>query len=218
MLVPVKGELTQSPDGLLDGTIVLPEGGSVPQLGQIFRLKRSSIRFNHQTLKEGVLNIEAATRTADGVVVDLFVSGTMEKPVIRFRSDPPRSEGDIVALLLGVQGSDTGTSTGQPQGQELRGSATALAMNQLVRGSALASLQFGAGQTQKGDSVSTVSMRAGNSPVWIEARTVRTTTQRAATSGAQSSGVIDWRFARGFSLRTQLGNISGLELRWSYRY
>lgn len=216
MRVPVTGALTQSADGLLDGNIILPEGGVVPQLGQIFRLKRSRVRFNHQPLKDGALNIEASTRTAEGVVVDLFVSGTIEKPVIRLRSDPPRSENDIVALLLGVQGSDTVNSNGQ-QGADLRGSATALAMNQLLRGSALAGFQFGAGQTHQGDSVSTVSMRASNT-VWLEGRTVRTSTQRAANSGVQSSGVIDWRFARGFSLRTQLGTISGLELRWSHRY
>jgi translocation and assembly module TamB len=224
MRVPVTGTLSQSPDGLLDGRIVFPEGGEVPQLGQVFRLKRGSVRFEHQPLNEGVLNIEASTRTVDGVAVDLLVSGTIENPVIRFRSDPPRSESEIVGLLLGVQGSSTGANTrstssssSAQQGQELRGGATALAMNQLVRGSALAGLQFGSGQTSKGDSVSTVSVRAGNT-VWLEGRTVRTSTQRAASSGVQSSGVIDWRFARGFSLRTQLGNISGLELRWSHRY
>ncbi|MEI9951270.1 MAG: translocation/assembly module TamB domain-containing protein [Pseudomonadota bacterium] len=216
MRVPVTGSLSQSPDGLLDGDIVFPEGGVIPQLGQLFRLKRGKVSFKHQSLKEGVLNIEASTRTVEGVVIDLYVSGTMEKPVIRLRSDPPRSENDIVALLLGVQASDTATSTGQ-QGQDLRGSATALAMNQLVRGSALAGLQFGAGQTHTGDSISTVSVRAGNT-VWLEGRTVRSTTQRAANSGVQSSGVVDWRFARGFSLRTQLGNISGVEMRWSHRY
>ena len=90
-------------------------------------------------------------------------------------------------------------------------------MNQLLRGSPLAGVQFGAGQTHKGDSVSTVSVRASNT-VWLEGRTVRSSTQRAANTAVQSSGVIDWRFARGFSLRTQLGNISGLELRWSHRY
>ena len=216
MRVPVTGTLTRSADGLLDGSIILPEGGVVPQLGQLFRLKRGSIRFEHQAVKDGILSIEASTRTADGVVVDLYVSGTMENPLIRFQSDPPRSESDIVSLLLGVQGSNTATSSSQ-KGQDPRGSATALAMNQLLRGSALAGVQFGAGQTRGGDSVSTVSVRAGNS-VWLEGRTVRSTTQRAASSGAQSSGVVDWRFARGFSLRTQLGNISGLELRWSHRY
>jgi hypothetical protein len=214
--VPVTGSLTQGPDGLLDGNIVLIEGGTVPQLGQIFRLKRGNVRFSRQPLKDGALSIEASTRTAEGVVVELYVSGTIEKPVIRLRSDPPRSENDIIALLLGVQGSDSVNTNGQ-KGADLRGSATALAMNQLLRGSALAAFQFGAGQTHQGDSVSTVSMRASNT-VWLEGRTVRSSTQRAQSSGVQSSGVIDWRFARGFSLRTQLGNISGLELRWSHRY
>jgi hypothetical protein len=217
MRVPVTGSLSVGADSLLDGSIIFPEGGVVPQLGQLFRLKRGSVRFDHQVVKEGVLNIEASTRTADGVVVDLYVSGTIAAPLIRFQSDPPRSENDIMALLLGVQGSDTATTKSGQQGGR-GGAATALAMNQLLKGSALGGLQFGAGQTHKGDSVSTVSMRAGNSPVWLEARTVRSTTQRAANSGAQSSGVVDWRFARGFSLRTQLGNISGVELRWSHRY
>ena len=216
MRVPVTGTLTQSPDGLLDGSIVLPEGGVVPQLGQIFRIKGGRVRFEHQAVNDGELNIDATTRTADGVVVDLHVSGTVEKPLVRLRSDPPRSENDIIALLLGVQGSDTTTSSGQ-KSSDLRGSATALAMNQLLRGSPLAGVQFGAGQTHKGDSVSTVSVRASNT-VWLEGRTVRSSTQRAANTAVQSSGVIDWRFARGFSLRTQLGNISGLELRWSHRY
>jgi hypothetical protein len=89
-------------------------------------------------------------------------------------------------------------------------------MNQLLRGSVLGVMQFGAGQTQKGDSVSTVSVRAGNT-VWLEARSVKVN-QGPAYAGTQSSGVVDWRFAQGFSLRTQLGNISGVELRWSHRY
>jgi TamB, inner membrane protein subunit of TAM complex len=219
MKVPVTGALAQSAEGLLEGNIILPEGGVVPQLGQIFRLKHGNIRFHQQLLKDGALSIEASTRTADGVVVDLYVSGTIEKPLIRLRSDPPRSENDILALLLGVQGSDT-VSTNGKQGADLRGSATALAMNELVRGSKLATLQFGAGQTHQGDSVNTVSMRApGMDTVWLESRTVRSSTQRAANSTVQMSYVIDWRFARGFSLRTQFGNnVSGLELRWSHRY
>jgi len=215
MRIPVTGGLTQGADGLLDGSIVFPEGGVVPQLGQLFRLKKGSVRFDHQPVKEGVLNIELSTRTADGVVVDLYVSGTIANPIVRFQSDPPRSENDIMALLLGVQGSDTASTNKGQQGRG--GAATALAMNQLLKGSALGGLQFGAGQTNKGDSVSTVSMRA-SSTVWLEGRTVRSTSQRAANSGALSSGVVDWRFARGFSLRTQLGNISGVELRWSHRY
>jgi hypothetical protein len=32
------------------------------------------------------------------------------------------------------------------------------------------------------------------------------------------SGVVDWRFAPSWSLRTQLGDISGVEIRWSLRY
>ena len=217
MRVPVTGALTRMPDGLLVGKIVLPEGGVVSQLGQVFRLKRGFVQFERQAVKDGTLMIEAAARTADGVVIELYVGGTIEKPVVRLRSDPPRSESDIVALMLGVQSGDNGSSSGR-QGQDLRGSATALAMNQLLRGSPLAGLQFGAGQTHSGDAISTVSMRASSSgTVWLEARSVRST-QRVGTAAVQSSGVVDWRFAEGFSLRTQLGNISGVEMRWSHRY
>src|SRR5262249_5978627 len=143
---------------------------------------------------------------------DVDVSGTVAAPVIALRSDPPRSEDEIVALLVGIQ-DDSGKSD---ENEQFRRTAMALAMNRLVQDSLLSGLQFGAGETTTGDSVSTVTMRVG-SKVWFEGRTV----YGSSTSVNQEnrvSGVVDWRFAPSWSLRTQLGDVSGVELRWSLRY
>jgi hypothetical protein len=213
LLVPVTGKLTRSEDGWLDGALILPEGGTVSAFGQVFRLKQSSVRFAKQPVELGVLAIQASARTVEGIVVDLDVSGTVKKPVVRFRSDPPRSEGEIISLLLGIRPDDSSAVPGQ---QDVGGSAMALAMNQLLRDSPLAGFQFGETQSRTGDTISTVSFRAGNK-VWLEGWSTRQN-QGTPYEATRSSGVVDWRFAPGYSLRTQLGYPSGVEVRWSHRY
>ena len=210
--VPVSAELTVLGDGLLDGTLTLRQGGVVPALGQTFRITRGVITFKKQEPKDGSLAIEASTRAADGTLIELSITGTVRDPNIAFRSDPPRSKNEIVALLLGIQSDSTKTSDGGQMGR----TAMALAMNRLLEGSPLAALQFGAGETSEGEAVSSVSVRVA-SKVWVEGRTVKGTTT-SINPNERVSGVVDWRFAPSWSLRTQLGDISGVELRWSLRY
>jgi hypothetical protein len=213
LLVPVTGEIARDTDGNLEGALILTEGGTVSAFGQVFRLKKSSVRFSKQPVELGVLMIQASARTVEGVLVDLDVSGTVKKPVVRFRSDPPRSESEIISLLLGIRPDDPQAVPGQ---QDVGGSAMALAMNQLLRNSPLAGFQFGETQSRTGDTISTVSFRAGNK-VWLEGWSTRQN-QGTPYEATRSSGVVDWRFAPGYSLRTQLGYPSGVELRWSHRY
>lgn len=210
--VPLGGALTLGVDGRLSGTIRFPPGGVVPAFGQTFRISEGFVRFKDQDVSEGVIAIKAVTRVADSTSVELNVSGTVGSPVVLLQSDPPRSEAEIVALLVGLRPED---STGE-HGQQLGGVAWALAMNRLVKGSALSRLQFGAGQTSEGNEVKTVSMRVG-SKVWLEGRSVRAS-DTSLNQTDQASGVVDWRFAPSFSLRTQLGTVSGVELRWSHGY
>jgi hypothetical protein len=210
--VPVTAALTVAPDGKLTGTITLRQGGVVPALGQTFRITRGTVTFKNQDVKDGTLAIETSTRAADGTLIELAVTGTVSVPVVAFRSDPPRSKNEIIALLLGIQADSTNGSDGEQLGR----TAMALAMNRLVEGSVLSALQFGAGETSEGEAVSSVSMRVG-SKVWLEGRTVKGSTT-SVNPNERVSGVVDWRFAPSWSLRTQLGDISGVELRWSLRY
>jgi hypothetical protein len=217
--VPVSAELTVLGDGRLDGTLTLRPGGVVPALGQTFRITRGVIAFKKVEAKEGIMAIEASTRAADGTVIELSITGTVQDPDFAFRSDPPRSMNEIVALLLGIQ-ADTTASTNQNTKTSTSGqlgrTAMALAMNRLLEGSPLSGLQFGAGETSEGEAVSSISMRVA-SKVWVEGRTVKGTTT-STNPNERVSGVVDWRFAPSWSLRTQLGDISGVELRWSLRY
>jgi hypothetical protein len=198
----------------MNGSITFPQGGVVPALGQIFRIRRGTVTFKNQDVKDGTLAIQAWTRVAEGTLIDLDVSGTVKEPVIAFHSDPPRSEDEIVALLLGIQTNPS--SAESDESEQLGRTAMALAMNRLVEDSMLSGLQFGAGETGSGDSVSTVTMRVG-SKVWFEGRSVRGS-QHSVNPDERVSGVVDWRFAPSWSLRTQLGEVSGLEIRWSLRY
>jgi len=210
--VPVRATLSMAPDGKLTGTLRLQQGGVVPALGQTFRIARGTVTFKNQDVKAGSLAIETSTRAADGTLIELSVSGTVGAPLVTFRSDPPRPKNEIIALLLGIQADSTSTSDGEQLGR----TAMALAMNRLVEGSVLSALQFGAGETSEGEAVSSVSMRVG-SKVWLEGRTVKGS-NTSVNPDERVSGVVDWRFAPSFSLRTQLGDISGVELRWSLRY
>jgi autotransporter translocation and assembly factor TamB len=211
--VPVGASLTLSPEGRFTGTVTFPPGGVVPAVGQVFRISRGSVTFKNQDVKDGKLAVEASTRVADGTLVELNVSGSVRAPEVRFRSDPPRSQGEIVAALLGIQ---TETNTNSKGGEQLGRTAMALAMNRLLEGSPLSTLQFGAGETSEGEAVSSVSMRVANK-VWLEGRTVKGS-NTSINPDERVSGVVDWRFAPSWSLRTQLGDISGVELRWSLRY
>lgn len=213
--VPLGGSLEVAPDGRLTGSITIRQGGVVPALGQLFRIRRGEVRFEGQAADEGTLAIQAWTRVADGTVIDLDVSGTVHDPVVRFHSDPPRSEEEIVALLLGIQ-NETVYNVSRSEGQQMGRTAMALAMNRLLRDSALSGLQFGAGETGEGEAVSTVSMRVG-SKVWLEGRSIRGS-ETSVNQTERVSGVVDWRFAPTWSLRSQLGGVSGVELRWSLRY
>lgn len=210
--VPVGAELTVLPDGRLDGSVTLRPGGVVPALGQTFRITRGTITFDKAEVRDGRLAIDASTRAADGTLIELGISGIVRHPHVALRSDPPRSQNEIVALLLGIQ-TDTTKASG---GEQLGRTAMALAMNALLEGSPLATLQFGAGETSQGEAVSSVSMRVSNK-VWLEGRTVKGSSTSINPS-ERVSGVVDWRFAPSWSLRTQLGDISGVELRWSLRY
>jgi hypothetical protein len=134
---------------------------------------------------------------------------------VSFHSDPPRSEDEIVAVLLGVQ-SNTVYKPSRNESRQMSRTAMALAMNRLLKDSALSGLQFGAGETGEGDTVSTVSLRVG-SKVWFEGRSVRGS-KTSVNPSDRVSGVVDWRFAPTWSLRSQLGEVSGVELRWSLRY
>jgi hypothetical protein len=213
--VPLGGSVTVARNGRLTGTIAFRQGGVVPALGQLFRIRRGLVRFEDQEPTAGTIAIQAWTRVADGTVVDLDVSGTVENPVVGFHSDPPRSEDEIVAILLGVQG-DTVYKPSRNESRQVGRTAMALAMNRLLRDSALSGLQFGAGETGEGDTVSTVSLRVG-SKVWLEGRSVRGS-QTSVNPSDRVSGVVDWRFAPTWSLRSQLGEVSGVEIRWSLRY
>lgn len=214
LLVFLEGQLQINPSGTLKGKIVFPEGGVVPALGNVFRIRRGMIRFDDEPAKAGDIFVEASTQTPDGTDVLLQVAGTLDAPSIRLVSDPPQPEAEIIALLLGVQPEDAYTQQGQAQ--SVGGAALALAMNQLLQGSPLSGLQFGTGQTREGESVTTASARVGRK-VWVEGRSVRSS-QSSLNPEDRVSGVVDWRFAPNWSLRTQFGQVSGVELRWSRRY
>ncbi|HEX6273881.1 MAG TPA: translocation/assembly module TamB domain-containing protein [Polyangiaceae bacterium] len=210
--VPVAGAMTVHPDGRLSGTIRFPQGGVVPAFGQTFRIRRGVVSFANAEVKDGALAIQAWARVADGTLIEVDVSGTLGEPDINFQSDPPRSDEEIISLLLGIQTD----STVSDENEHLKNTAVALAMNRIVQDSMLSGLQFGAGETNTGDSVSTVTMRVG-SKVWVEGRTVYGS-QTSVNPETRVSGVVDWRFAPSWSLRTQLGDVSGVEIRWSLRY
>jgi hypothetical protein len=210
--VPVTGALTVLPDGRMSGTIRFPQGGVVPAFGQTFRIRRGVVSFENAEVKDATLAIQAWARVPDGTLIDVDVTGTLGAPVVSLKSDPPRSDEEIISLLLGIQTDDTVSD----ENEHLKNTAVALAMNRIVQDSMLSGLQFGAGETTTGDSVSTVTMRVGNK-VWVEGRTVNGS-QTSVNQDTRVSGVVDWRFAPSWSLRTQLGDVSGVEIRWSLRY
>lgn len=101
----------------LNGPMTLLRG-SYDAYGRDFTLKSGEITFTSAEEIDPLLNIRAEHKMPQALI-QLDISGTARKPILRFRSTPPMTEPDILALLaLGkVPGqasssADSGNSSG----------------------------------------------------------------------------------------------------------
>jgi translocation and assembly module TamB len=72
--------------------------GDINLGGQKYHLERGDITFANPTRIDPILDLEATTRVRD-FDITIGLHGTMEKLTTTYRSDPPLSSDDIIALL-----------------------------------------------------------------------------------------------------------------------
>ncbi|MGE0324632.1 MAG: translocation/assembly module TamB domain-containing protein [Polyangiaceae bacterium] len=234
MEVYVRGEPTLRLEAKpsLEGFIELVPGGRIPALGKAFVIERGLISFDTGDPTDPHLNATASWRAADNTTIYVDVTGTLKHAELGLRSDPPRPEPEIIALMLGgvsTTGDDTqqsgagadntgGGGTGSAA-VNIGGGVAAIGLNELLADTPLGGVELRADATSKAAPSYTAAYRA-SSKVYFEG-----TYQAADNSGIDDTvkegftGTVDYRFLPNWSLRTQIGNTgTALDLIWQYRY
>ena len=202
----------------ITGDLELSPGGRIQVSGKTFVIDSGEVHFDTGDAKNPRLRVIATWRAPDATTVIADVSGNYEQARLRLSSDPPRSEQDIYALLLGGTGSGgeggDPAATGAGVGADLLGS--------LLVNTPLRQVEFRAGSEQLTDQRSYSTYTAAlpiSDEVWFEGSYKSLNTSDPTQERDAFSGTLDWRFRRNWSLRTEVGTIgTGLDLVWQYRY
>ncbi len=225
--------LMRTGGGELTGEILI-SGGELSLLDKTFRIERGVVRMGDEPGNPYV-NVTAYWNAPDGSTVFVDYVGLV-KPLteekIRFRSSPPRTQGEILSLmLLGDAGaeSDDPTQTSDKASALGRGIAAQQLNGVLGQVAPGLSTRFGASDGYLSTTVAyQVSDDVTLSATYDAASSGGAVEQQGAeqtTSPAQSdrrSIAVDWRFARKWLLRGSFGvgetTESGLDLLFQHRY
>lgn len=105
--------------------------GSYTIHGKRFVLRRGVVTFDGAASPDPLLDVEAAHQVGD-VTVLAFVTGRASRPLVRLESDPPRSQDDLVALLLlGRDSEELGSREDLALESAAAGAAATLALGEL---------------------------------------------------------------------------------------
>jgi translocation and assembly module TamB len=231
--VPITGEpaLDLGAKTQVQGYVDLEPGGRLEALGKEFSIKTGRLRFDTGENGNPHLDVTAAWQAPESTVY-VEIHGTLNKATISFRSDPPRPESEIVALLLtgttdDVDSSEHTSETGMALGAGSQAAAPIL--DKLFSKTPLSGIKFQATATG-GTPAYTASYRVSDA-VWLEGiyKPQGGTSADTGQSGGSDltgqtrqdafAGAVDYRFHRDWSLRTEGGNASaGLDILWQYRY
>lgn len=197
--------------------------GRVTALGKPFNVERGFVRFDGDNAQNPYLALRASWDSPEGGRVYAELSGYLQDAKLRLRSDPPRSESEVLGLLLfGRDPSASSTVPGQinDQGVAAGSGVASTVLNSLLDPVEVFGQRF---ETR----VDTTSARGTSIGVATEIRPrlwaqvdVSTAQQRDRQNADLSALTLDWRFQRNWSLRTTVGDrgSSVLELLWQYRY
>jgi translocation and assembly module TamB len=106
--------------------------GDIKISGQKYHLERGDITFANPIRIDPTLDLEATTRVRD-FDITIGLHGTMEKLTTTYRSDPPLSSDDIIALLAFGRTQQEGyVATGPQSGSGLGAGAGNLVLGQVI--------------------------------------------------------------------------------------
>jgi translocation and assembly module TamB len=107
--------------------------GQIQFFGNRYSINRGDVSFFNPLKIEPVLDLDLQTQ-ASGVVINITISGTIEKLNVSYRSDPPLQPNDIVALL--ATGKTPSVTTSYANNQLGRNAVLAVGANTIL-GSAI---------------------------------------------------------------------------------
>ncbi len=232
MYIPISGQpvIVLGEEAEVTGYVNLDAGGRIQTLGKVFEVKTGQLRFDTGDNGNPHLDVTAAWQAPEAIVY-IELHGTLKHAELTLRSDPPRPEHEIIALLLGnttdeSEGAGEGSSSGAALGAASQASAEIL--DKLLADTPLSDIKFRASATE-GKPSYTAAYRISDQ-VWLEGiyRPEGGAEQNSAGQGSDLSGqgrhdafagAIDYRFHQDWSLRTEGGNASAeLGVLWQYRY
>jgi len=217
MEIPLRGRpvIDLADTTRVSGDLELESGGRVQLLGKGFVIESGEVHFDTPDPSDPHLRVLASWRAPDGTTVYVDVGGTMKQATLRLESDPSLTQPEIQALLLG--GSSSG---GEAQAAGLGYGADF--MGQLLADTPLKQLELRTGNETTADDVSYATYSAVvpmGENVWVELSYKNLEGSGPVEQRDAASAIIDWRFKRDWSLRTEAGTIgTGLDLLWQYRY
>ncbi|HEV8246207.1 MAG TPA: translocation/assembly module TamB domain-containing protein, partial [Polyangiaceae bacterium] len=204
-------------EATVSGTVVLNPGGRVQLLGKTFVIENGEISFDTDDPSNPHVRILASWRAPEGTVVYLKISGTYREAKLDPSSDPPLSDQEIYALLLGgssskESGSATATGVGLGAG----------VLGKLLSDTPLRNVELRTASEQTVDertySTYTAAVQISDE-IWFEGSYKALNDNEPAQENQAVSGTVDWRFRKDWSLRTEVGTIgAGLDLLWTYHY
>jgi hypothetical protein len=218
MEIPLHGRPTiqLGAETRVTGDLELDPGGRAQLLGKSFVIESGEVHFDTPDPANPHLHVLASWRAPEGTTVYIDVGGTVRQATLRLESDPALSQADIQALLLGG-GSSQG---GQAQAAGLGYGADF--MGELLADTPLRQVELRTGTETTADDLSYATYSAAvpvSENVWVELAYKNLEGGGAVEQRDAASAIVDWRFKRDWSLRTEAGTVgAGLDMLWQYRY
>lgn len=197
--------------------------GRVLALGKPFTVQQGFVRFEGESPENPYLALRAGWDAPDGTRVYAELVGYLREAKLKLRSEPARSESDVLGLVL--FGRDPTAQQGLPGQTNDAGVAAGSGVASTVLNSLLDPVQvFGHRietrvdtTTARGTAIGVATEIRPN--LWAQVD-VSTAQQQQRQTQDVSAVTLDWRFRRSWSLRTTVGDrgSSTVEVVWQYRY
>jgi translocation and assembly module TamB len=207
--------------------VVELRSGVVEVFGKRFEIEHGKAEFEGDDPSNPNVTVTARWEAPDGTRVYADYVGPLRTGLLSLRSEPARSQSEVLATLLYGTGDDTIAAPGSSIRQEANRTNTAGA---LIAGSAMStSVNRVLASVTPLDITTRVTSDAQSptpevafrvSPRVSAMLSYRTRTPTLNEKPDRVLVTLDWRFRRNWSVVTTIGNLGGsvLDLIWRYRY
>jgi translocation and assembly module TamB len=197
--------------------------GKLEVQGKPFEIQKGTATFVGDPQNPEV-DVTASWKAGDGTEVFADYIGPLKTGKVVLRSEPPRPQNEIVALILfGTADGSSSTPYAQPQ------TDTTTKVGSAVGGFATGGLNKGIDKLTGMDISTKIDTSQANPRPEVELRIARDLSLQLAfvlgtpppgTNQDTTYATIDWRFFRNWSLATTFGNLgsSMADILWRYRY